>query len=269
MSLERIGVTRAELSTLASACDRDADELSAVLHRRPWSLHDLLADPDIIRAIREPESIGDATSPFLLFAVLTRSAADELLDSTYVNDWIGPRSRLPVFDVEPLQEFVSAPGRVLFVARLLASMVDPPTAAIPIDGTDPWDLVDWLDTVEPADRVALLCRLGDLALFMAGVFADALGEETMDPARAGKFGRSVGMTGDEILALIDPASSSPGLDALEHLGARWYREAGRSATTVPLIVDDVARRIHSARRFLTHVADSYLAPLGHQWQFTY
>ena len=50
---------------------------------------------------------------------------------------------------------------------------------------------------------------------MAGVFADALGEETMDPARAGKFGRSVGMTGEEILALIDPASSSPGLDALE------------------------------------------------------
>lgn len=269
MSLDRIGVTRAELSCLASMCDRDADELAAELHRRPWSLHDLLADPAIVRAIREPESIGDMNSPFLLFAVLTRSAADELLDSTYVNDWIGPRSRLPVFDVEPLQEFVSAPGRVLFVARLLASMVDPPTAAIPLDGIDPWELVDWLDTVEPADRVVLLRRLGDLALFMAGVFADALGEETMDPARAGKFGRSVGMTGEEILALIDPASSSPGLDALEALGARWYHEAGRSATTVPLIVDDVARRIHSARRFLTHVADSYLTPIEPRWQFAY
>ena len=40
-------------------------------------------------------------------------------------------------------------------------------------------------------------------------------------------------------------------------------------TTVPLIVDDVARRIHSARRFLTHVADSYLTPIEPRWQFAY
>lgn len=255
-------LTNEELDGLARLCGRAADELRGELRQRPWALHDLLAERRVVDAVfaSEPESLFDTPSPFVLFAVAARQAANDLLTGTHVNDWVGPRSRLPVFDVEALQEFVIAPGRVLFVARLLTSMVAPARLAVPIPTNDPWELVDWLDAVDERDRVVLLRRLGDLSLFLAGMQADAHGSELLTPAQARKVGLHLGMTSDEVLALIDPGSISPGLDTLEELGARWYREAGRVEPASPPILGDIAQRIHAARRFLTHLADTYIAP---------
>ena len=259
MSDSRIGLSDHELSSLAAASGVDRDELAADLRRRPWSIHDLLSDPDLVRSVREPVSLTDATSPFVFFAVLTRLAADDLLSSSYVNDWVGPRSRLPVFDVEPVQEFVAAPGRVLFVARLLTSMVGWGSDPLPVSTTDPWEVVTWLVAVDSDDRVVLLRRFGDLALFMAGVHADALGPAPLSASRAEQVGRSLGMTGGEVLSLADPASPSPGLDTLERLGARSYHEARRTSPEITPVVSDVAELMTAARRFLTHLHDEYLA----------
>lgn len=258
-----ISLTDDELQSLAVVCGRDLDDLASTLGARPWAIHDILAEPETIDAVLHPESLIDATSPFVLFAVLTRLAADELLGSTHVNDWIGPGTRLPVFDVEPLQEFVIAPGRVIFVARLLASMVAPAPVGVPVAVTDPWELLDWTDAVDDtATRVALLRRLGDVALFFAGVHADASAGEELTPDRAAKVARSLAVTVEEILALTDADSPSPGIDALEQLGARWYHEARRAQPEVPPVVTDVAERIHSARRFLTHLADRHLGAIA-------
>lgn len=267
MAYADFGVTDLELDSLARVCERDANTLRAELSKRPWAIFDILSEPDLVRAVMVPSSsLLDTPQPFALFAVIVRLAADELLQSTYVNDWIGPRSRLPVFDVEPIQEFVCAPGRVLFVARLLTSMVAPTSLPSPIPTTDPWELVEWLSAVDDADRVLLLRRLGDLSLFLAGVQADAHGDDVISPDRAERVGRSLGMTSDEILDLVDPGSASPGLDALESLGARWYQEARRTEPRTPPVVGDVAQRIHAARRFLTHLTDTYLAPFESCWQ---
>lgn len=267
MASARIGLSDDELTGLARVSGRDPSILADELAARPWALHDLLADPRTVDSVLHPESVFDTISPFIVFGVLTRLAADDLLDSTYVNDWVGPRSRLPVFDVEPLQEFVEAPGRVLFLARLLASMVAPSAGCLPVHTSDPWELLDWIDAVEDDDRVALLRRLGDAALFLAGVHADALHGETVSVERAEKVARSLGVATDDILSLLDPESVSPGIDALETLGARWYQAARHSAPTVPPIVADVAERIRPARRFLTHLADRYLTPLDPDTEF--
>lgn len=255
-------LTNDELVGLARLCGRPADELRDELSRRPWALHDLLAEPDVVAAVFEtaPGSLLDTPSPFVLFAVAARQAANDLLTGSHVNDWVGPRSRLPVFDVDTLQEFVIAPGRVLFVARLLTSMVAPSRLAVPFPTNDPWELVDWLDAVDDRERVALLRRLGDLSLFLAGVQADAHGREILTPTQARKVALHLGMTSDEVMELVDPGSLSPGLDTLEELGARWYREAGRVEPATPPIIGDIAQRIHAARRFLTHLADTYIAP---------
>ncbi len=261
MASTRTTLTDSELATLADICGRDADELRAELHRRPWLLQELLRAPEAVEAVRD-EGLTVVSSPFLLFAVLTRLAADELLDVSWVNEWTGPRSRLPVLDVEPLQEFVDDPARVLFVARLLASFVAPASAPLPLHATDPWELIDWLHAVVPDDRVTLLRRLGDLALFLAGVHPDATGDHPLTPRQAAQAGRSLDLSADDILALVDPDSLSPGLDALEALGARWYRAARDEARDLPVVVVDVAARIRAARRFLNHLTDRYLHPYG-------
>lgn len=256
----QMGLTETEMSSLAHACGRDTEDLAAELGRRPWAIHDVLTEPGLVETVLEADSLDDAPAPFVLFAVMTRVAADDLLTSSYVNDWIGPRSRLPVFDVEPVQEFVAAPGRVLFMARLLTSMVDPTAAPVPISGSDPWDLVDWLAAVSEDERVLVLRRVGDLSLYIAGVHADAIGNGVLSHDKAEKVGNALGMSPDEIVELCDAGSSTPGLDALERVGARSYQEARRGTATVPPVVSDVAERIHSARRFLTHLADEFLSP---------
>lgn len=259
------GLTDSELKSLAVLSERDADELGAELSHRPWALQDILSEPDLVEAVLEPSSLLKTPDPFALFAVLVRLSADELLHSSYVNDWTGPGTRLPLFDVAPVQEFVCAPGRVLFVARLLTSMVAPAALPAPIPTSDPWELIDWLAAVDANDRVALLRRLGDLSLFLAGVQADAHGAEMLTSTQASKAGRQLGMTSDEVLALADPTSISPGLDALEKLGARWYEEARREEPTTPPVLGDIAQRIHAARQFLTHLTDRFFGPFESMW----
>lgn len=255
-------LTASETRSLAAACKREADDLAEELTRRPWAIHDVLTDPMLVERVLTADSLDDVPAPFVFFAVLTRLAADDLLTSSYVNDWIGPRSRLPVFDIEPVQEFVAAPGRVLFMARLLASMVDPSSTPVPAGGCDPWDLVDWLAAVSEHERVLVLRRVGDLSLYIAGVHADAIGSGVLSHDKAARVGVALGMSDAEILELCDAGSSTPGLDALERVGARSYQEARRDTTVIPPVVSDIAARIHSARRFLTHLADEFLDPGG-------
>jgi hypothetical protein len=268
-SIGRSGLTERDLGVLARVVGVDADELRTRLRKRPWLVHELLSDPEVIDTVAgQRADLAELVSPFLLFAVLAHQAADELLEATYVNDWTGPRMRLPVFDVEPLQEFTEDPARILFVAHLLSSFAAPPSLRLPVDALDLEGLVDWLVVALPDDRPALLRHLGDLALFLAGVLPDATGPQVLSASVAERLGRSVGMTADEILALIDPGSASPGLDTLESLGPRWYRAAtSQPASGVPAVVADVATRFRPARRFLNHLADQHLHRIEPSWGF--
>ena len=253
-------LTGTEITELATACGREVEDLAIELARRPWALHDLLSEPDLIESVVESDELQACSSPFVFFAVMTRLAADHLLTSSYVNDWVGPRTRLPVFDVEPVQEFVAAPGRVLFMARLLTSMVEPVWLPVPASAGNPWDLVEWISVLDEDDRGVLLRRVGDVSLYMAGVHADALGHGLVSPDKAERVGVALHMSDDEISELCDPASPTPGLDALERVSARSYQECRRSTTPTPPVVSDIAERMSAARRFLTHLADEFLSP---------
>lgn len=255
--------TDRDMVHLAELAGCSADELRAELRRKPWRLGELLSDPETDSAVFGDCDEG-APSPFLLFSVLTHRAANDIREASYVNDWTGPRMRLPVFDVAPLQEFAEESRRLLFVAGVLASFSAPGATGLPVpaDGLDLHDLAHWLGAAMPADRATILRHLGDLALFLGGVFPDRTGPQAVTPAEAETLGCSAGLGSDEILGLFDAGSMSPGLDAIDSLGPRWYDQAAReSTTTTPPVVRDVATRFRAARRFLNHLADRYLYPL--------
>ncbi len=254
-----------DVATLAAIVDSDPVELSAELRRRPWSIHDLLARDDVFETVLDRSAHpANVVSPFLLFAVLVHRVADELRAATFVNDWSGPKSRLPVFDVEPLQEFVEDAGRMSFLARLLTSFALPDPPPVPADPFDLGAMAAWLDQALPADRVVLLRRLGDLALFSTGVFPDRTGAKPLLPVDAERLGRTVQMTSEEVLALCDSARIAPGLDALEALGSRWY-SASVSEGGAPPLVADIAHRFRAARRVLNHLTDRHLYQLQPNW----
>lgn len=264
MTRQRIDLADRDLVALARVLGTEADDLRGELERRPWYANDILRDAAIAEAVLTGSGeLGHAeVSPALFFAVIAHRVAAELAEASWVNDWMGPSERLPVFDVEPLLEFADAPGRLAFVSRLLADFVAPESIPVPGTGDDLDELVDWLVAVEPADRIVLLRRLGDLALFRAGIFPDSNGARPLGPAQAQHLGRSVGMSDEEIDDLVAPGSPTPGLDALERLGSAWYRAAAEASPATPTVLRDIAARIRPARRFLNHLADRYLHPVA-------
>ena len=168
-----------DLCALAEIIERDVGELRDELARRPWHLHDLLSEPETAEAVLGSDD-GPVVfvSPLLYFAVVVHHSAAELSSATWVAEWTGPSLRLPVFDVGPLLEFTRRPTRLLHIARVLTSFANPAMSEVPVPvGVLDLDgLVDWLGSVEPNDQALVLQRMGDIALFLAGVCADQTGQ---------------------------------------------------------------------------------------------
>src|SRR5438132_878472 len=93
------------------------------VRRDPDQLEALIDSTETFRALftvagRDPLLRG---SPFLIFAVLVHRVVRDLRQATFIEEWVGPRQRVPVFDTESLRDFGADPLRRLFLAELLAS----------------------------------------------------------------------------------------------------------------------------------------------------
>ncbi len=214
-------------------------------------------------------------SPFLTFAVAVHRVAERLTTMTYVNEWIGPRQRVPVFAVEPLRQLLDDPLRRFFFIELLASythVVSGSTWVATRRGwrrrrfseLDPVQLAGLLDTVTAAERPGVLRRLGDLSLFLTGVFPDhTAGTPLGRPLSEAHLLRSAG---------LETARTQPGpantFELLELLGGRWYRLATRLSPAPSGSVEvlaTIAEHFTDARRILNVVTDTYVFPLRERW----
>src|SRR6266511_1163227 len=193
-----------------------------------------------------------------------------------------PRTFLPVFDVATLRDFLAAPARRLFLAELLASYVHVASGSVLVQTRrgwrrqrfselDPVRLAALLDVVPAGERVGIYRRLGDLALFLTGVFPDHTATRAFAPVHAQRLLRHAGLEGVEAGrpgSMAEPAWGAGGVALLERLGRRWYRLAYQSAPvrTAPLrVMDEVAERFDQARRILNLVTDTYLFPFRARW----
>ena len=131
----------------------------------------------------EQANIEIGISPFLAFAVAVHRTAEALETATFVEERWAPRVRIPVFDVVAVRALLSEPERRYFLVELLASYT---CVASGVTWTrtargrrrrrfselDPGRLAGLLEVVETGERAGIYRRLGDLALFLLGVFPD-------------------------------------------------------------------------------------------------
>lgn len=242
------------------------------------SLTGVLASPELEQAVFGPDAAfdpGRPTSPFLTFAVAVHRVADRLARTTYFDEWIGPRQRVPVFAVEPLRDLLDDQLRRFFFVELLASythVVSGSTWTATRRGwrrrrfseLDPVQLAGLLEAVPAEERPGVLRRLGDLALFLTGVFPDHTATTSL--------GRSMAEVQLLRSAELQPTRVRPGdrnaFELLELLGARWYRLAARLSPAPSGSVEalaPIAEHFTDARRILNVVTDLYLFPLREQW----
>jgi len=246
----------------------------------PAVLQALLSDPAVWEAVLgrgegENSAQPASASPFLVFAVAVHRAAAELASLRHVTERTGPRQRIPLFDAPELRDFLAAAQRRLFLAELLASFTKITSGRYQVRShgqvrtrrfseLDPVRLAGLLDAVPEADRPGIYRRLGDVALFLTGVFPDYAAGQALGLVGATRLLRAARVPVPDAERL----ASAPAMELLEQLGARWYRAAWELAavrTARLTVVAEVADRFRQARRVLNHVADRYLFPAGSPW----
>ena len=125
-------------------------------------------------------------------------------------------------------------------------------------------------TVPPDQRLALYRRLGDLTLFLSGVFPDHLGARILTPIAVERLRRAVGDGGPAADGDEQPAVAEPGsLRLMESLGQRSYRlaweaTAHRSLGLAP-VLGYVAEHFRHARMILNLLTDRYLFHHRERW----
>lgn len=240
-------------------------------------LEAVLASPALEAAVLGPDrpaELEGSVSPFLVFAVAVHRSVAALETATFVEERWMPRVRIPIFDVSSLRQLLADPLRRYFLVELLASYTRVTSGVRWVrNGTrwqrrrfselDPVRLAGLLEVVDASERPGVYRRLGDLALFLSGVFPD-------------RPYLPVGASQDRLLRLsgVDPRRGEElaGTGMLEWLGARWYAAAAASATAlgVPVtgtlaVAADMETHFAEARRFLNTVTDRYLFPIRGQW----
>ena len=268
--LEHLG--EADLRRLA---DLAAPLRAADLHAAPGRIVELLDQPDTYDALlgtgREREHLA-VVSPFLVFAAAVHRSAAEIARTGRVPEWVGSRQRLPLFVSPPTRAFLAEPATRLFLAELLASFASVASGSYPTRTSGGWRRRRWseldpvrlaglLEAVPDAQRSGVYRRLGDVSLFLTGVFPDATDSRGLGPIDAARLLRAVGLPHG---ALPDAAPVA----LLEHLGAQWYRRAVESAlarTAQTAVLLPVAEHFADARRLLTLAADRYLFPGAMPW----
>jgi hypothetical protein len=288
--LERLGADDVELLATAGrrAGHRDLD--AARLRADPNRLLPLLSEQTtrdaVFGAAEELATPGRlvtasaSASAFLTFAVAVHHAAAELEDLRFTAEWVGPRRRLPVFDVPVLRDFVADPLRRLFLVELLASYTHVTSGATwertargwrrrRFSELEPAQLAALLDVVPEAERPGVYRRLGDLALFLTGVFPDHIATRGLGPAQQGRLLRVSGVDADIDDVLPADVASLGTVGLLELLGERWYRLAVAGAppplTATMQVAAAVSEQFRQARRVLNFVTDQFLFPLRGQW----
>jgi hypothetical protein len=274
-------LTDADLRALVHAAQvspAEADGRIRALRSQPALILDVLDRPATSAAVlnlaearaRDRHDRFALISPFLMFAATIHRTAADLSASTYAPERTAPRLRIPLFDASQLSAYLGPPRHRLFLADLLVSFARISGGMVHTPGrpgrrrwsdADPARLAVLLDTVPAAQRPPVWRRLGDLALFLAGVFPDAAERLIPGQAAATRLARRTGLDPQS-----GPDAGAP--DLLEWLGVGWYRLAAAQTQPADASVPELrdrAEHFRPARRVLNTAADRYLLPAGPGW----
>ena len=216
-------------------------------------------------------------SPFLVFSVAVHGVARDLASATLTTEWLGPRTRLPVFDAPTMREFLDDADRRLYLSQLLSSFTrvagwtqwthtNRGWRRNHFSELDPVQLAQFATMVSDAERPGVWRRLGDLSLFLTGVFPDHTAKRPLSSVAEQRLRRITQVSSDAPVGDLPSAVSNLGAVGLfELVGERAYRSAVRGVprplTHSMRVVDDIATRFRIARRVLNLVTDRYLFPL--------
>lgn len=270
------------LARLAGAPD-GGGRAAARLRGEPGEIERLLGLPRVFDALFK-QSGGETlvlASPFLAFAVLLAQTPALLEGLAYVPERLDGRRSVPVFEGPALRELVDDPLRRLFLADLLASYTHVASGAIWVRGRrgwrhrrfselDPSRLAELLLAVPPGERAPVYRRLGDLSLFLSGVFPDYAETHPLAPVAVERLRKA--LAGGEPAGLSGTEPLIPHLGALaqlEAIGRRSYALSWKATVSRDLgfapVLAYVVEHFRHVRMVLNFLTDRYLFEHRERW----
>jgi hypothetical protein len=237
----------------------DYDHIIAVVRDKPDILDRMLDDDALFRRVVADEEALVRISPWLLFTILLRRAAKELPQQRFTMERVGAAERVPVFDVDRVEELLQDRALVDYLAEMLASFVRTDSAVVyyksgrryrrrSYSDLDVDDMIALAGTVAEESRFPFYRRIGDICLFTAGVFPEF--------ATAGVS--SVGTAG----TLPRWRRHQRGLREYEAEAAKFYGLAAHHPAAYRAGLEPVLATLSTsftlARKPLTYIADHFI-----------
>jgi hypothetical protein len=245
---------------------RASAHLLGVWRDRPDRLEPYLEDDRVLRRLMSEQQALVTLSPRFLFSILLRRIRRDLAETPYTVERVHRDGRVVVFDAGLSYELLRAPEMLDYLVELLVSferaetiMVRQPPPArrarrLSMMSVD--DMLVLAGLAEPALQPMVYRRIGDIVLFLTGLFPDAVVRGRRIP-----FGA----------AILTP---SPGgqvrLEDVESEGRRFYRLAAQRLEAVDLglarILTRLADEFTAARKPLTVLSERYVAWARPHWK---
>lgn len=263
--VERLG--EHDLRVLSGLDGSAPDDLHQRLITEPETVEAYLGNPGLFDLLYESPRTDTirVISPPLAFAVLVHKTIADLDSTAYVPEWVGAGERLPVFDVVSLRDYISDTSRRYVLIDLLSSFTRVASGSIWVktrrgyrrrrySELDLMSLAEMVKSLPVQRRPAGYQRLGDVTLFLTGVFPDHTARHPPGDLYWVRLARFTGVEGEW--------SATDGyLHFLEAAGRKSYDRAANG----PYLPADSRQTLHDlaanfplARRFLNYLADRYL-----------
>ncbi|MBM3959112.1 MAG: hypothetical protein FJ314_04975, partial [SAR202 cluster bacterium] len=178
------GLTDADLDFVVASAAPDAvnkEQLKALIREDESFRQGMVGDDRVFQRVMADDEIFLKVSPALYFEVLLRRAARELQIATHTLERSGS-GRIPVFDAQEVSSFLARPEVLEYLATMLASftrirsyvthvrIAHGVRRRVRFNDMDVDSLVTLCAATGEEHRLALYKRIGDVCLFLTGLF---------------------------------------------------------------------------------------------------
>tara|TARA_B100000749_G_scaffold280796_1_gene278875 strand:+ start:2413 stop:3276 length:864 start_codon:yes stop_codon:yes gene_type:complete len=270
--LVTLDFTERDLDFLTAAVVSGSSDTSTVrgaIRHDPAYRKAIVSDERVFSQVANDDESFLKISPLLYFEVLLRRAQRDLESTSYTMERSGKES-IPVFDSVKVADFLDSPYVLEYLAHMLASFTRIQSYVVPVrirkgirrriryNDMDIDSLIQFASKAEESERFSFYKRIGDVCLFVTGLFRDHTYSEA-----------------EKTSVMRDPVyqvrqSSSPAwsrrikrsVEEYEAEGKRFYKLAELHPTASMLELSDVfnvlREQFTAARKPLAFLSTHYL-----------
>lgn len=184
--LKNLGLPEKDLDFLIETVSpeaRDKTRLKQIIREDRDIRNSYVGDEKVFQRLMDEEETFLKISPVLFFEILLRKAAQDMERAKYTLE----RSRtmkIPVFDTQEVVGLLNREDLLLYLAHLLSSFTRVESYVIPVkiregiwekvrfNDLDILSLIRFSQLVEDEHRLGFYKRIGDICLFIMGIFSD-------------------------------------------------------------------------------------------------